>query len=148
MRSSLGLTPLLLLAVALCAAPSRPATAAEDPAPPATVAHRVVRANPMMVEIRAVLDGERATLKTLHERFRAAKDPDAAIAIQREIARVKLDTEVAVLRVQAKHARAAGRADVATSLETAIQQILEPGAPPPATPRPTRTPTTEANTQR
>ncbi len=139
--------PLLLLAVLLCAALPGPPAAAEDAVAPAPKP-RLAKASPMMVEIRAVLDEERASLKVLHERFRAAKDADAAIAIQREIARVKLDAEVSVLRVQAKHARAAGRADVAANLEAAIQQMLEPEAPPPSAPRPARTPATETNAQR
>lgn len=147
MRFRIAAPAMLLIAVALCGA-ARAAEETVAPAASAEKAPRVAKSSPMMVEIRAVLDGERAALRPLNERFRAAKDPDAAIAIQREIARVKLDTEVAVLRVQAKHARAAGRADVAASLETAIQQILEPSAPPPATPRPARTPTTETSTQR
>lgn len=144
MRFRFAALAMLLLAVAFTGA----ARAADETAAPAEKAPRVAKASPMMIEIRAVLDGERTALKSLNERFRAAKDPDAAIAIQREIARVKLDTEVEVLRVQVKHARAAGRADVAASLETAIQQILEPSTPPPAAPRPARTPTTETNAQR
>lgn len=138
---------LLLLALLLLAALPAGPRAAEETAAPAPKP-RLRAASPMMVEIRAVLDEERAALRLLNERFRAAKDADAAIALQREIARVKLDTEVAVLRVQVKHARAAGRADVAANLEAAIQKMLEPEAPPPATPRPARTPTTEANAQR
>lgn len=148
MRSRFRIVPILVLAWMLFAALPPVVRATEEPAAPSPTTKRVAKLSPMMTEIRAVLDGERSALKSLNERFRAAKDPDATIALQREIARVKLDTEVAVLRVQAKHARAAGRADVALSLETAIQQMLAPEAPPPATPRPARTPTTETNAQR
>lgn len=137
---------LLLFLLLLAALPAGPSAAEETAAP--VPKPRLAKASPMMVEIRAVLDEERAALKSLNERFRAAKDADAAIALQREIARVKLDAEVAVLRVQAKHARAAGRADVAANLEAAIQKMLEPEAPPPATPRPARTPVTDTNAQR
>lgn len=147
MRSHRYGIPLLLSLVLIAVALPAFVRADEETAVPAPKP-RLVKASPMMVEIRAVLDEERAALKTLNERFRAAKDPDAAIAIQREIARVKLDAEVAVMRVQAKHARAAGRADVATNIEAAIRMMLEPEAPPPATPRPARTPTTETNAQR
>lgn len=139
--------PLLLTVVLLAVATPAALRAAEETAAPAPKP-RLAKASPMMAEIRAVLDEERAALRSLNERFRAAKDPDAAIALQREIARVKLDAEVAVLRVQAKHARAAGRADVAASLETAIEQMLAPAAPPPSAPRPARTPATETSAQR
>lgn len=139
--------PLLLFAVLACTALTGPPAAAEDAVAPAPKP-RLAKASPMMTEIRAVLDEERAALRVLHERFRATKDADASIAIQREIARVKLDAEVSVLRVQAKHARAAGRADVAANLEAAIQKMLEPDAPPPSAPRPARTPAAETNAQR
>ncbi len=148
MRSRFRFVPFLLLALLLCTGLPPVVRATEEPAAPTPTTKRVAKLSPMMTEIRALLDGERNALKSLDERYRAAKDPVAAIALQREIARVKLDTEIAVLRVQAKHARVAGRAEVATSLETAIQQMLQPEAPPPATTRPVRTPTTETNAQR
>lgn len=125
---------ILLLVVVIGATPS---VRAADEAPVATTPSvRVVRQNPMMAEIRAVLDGERATLARLNQRFRAAVDGTDAEAIQKEIAQVKLDSEMAVLRVQVKYARAGGREAVAAFLEGAIRAMQSPPVQLPAESRP------------
>lgn len=128
-----GLAILLLTLLAGAA----PAVRAEGEAPATTTATpRVARVNPMMTEIRAVLDGERTTLARLNQRFRAAADGADAEAIQKEIAQVKLDSEIAVLRVQVKYARAGGRDAVAAFLEGAIRAMQSPPVQLPAETRP------------
>ena len=84
---------------------------------------------PMDVELFRVLDQQRETLAALRTRFRDAKDDRAALAIQREIDRVKRDTEISLLRIQADWAKRAGRTEAASQLEAAIEQILHPRAP-------------------
>ena len=128
--------PVLVLAFLVCAVAPAPAGAADDAVAPAPAVKRVAQPSPMMVEIRAVLDSERASLKSLNERFRAAKDDATAQALQREIAQVKQDSEIAILRVQAKHARLAGHDAVAAYLEGAIRTILSPPVQLPLSSRP------------
>jgi hypothetical protein len=97
-------------------------------------------ASPMMIEMQAVMTAEREKVAELRARADKASTPDEAVAIQREIERVKFDSEISLLRVQAKHARAAGRTQVATSIEAAINELLSPPklAAPAARPVPTR----------
>jgi hypothetical protein len=128
--------PVLLLSLSFLVAQPRAASAAEETVAPALRPARVAQPSPMMVEIRAVLDQERTSLKSLNERFRAAKDDATAQALQREIAQVKQDSEIAILRVQAKHARLAGHDAVAAYLEGAIRTILSPPVQLPASARP------------
>jgi hypothetical protein len=83
----------------------------------------------MDVELFRLLDRQRETLAELQTRFREAKDDRAALAVQREIDRVKRDAEVSLLRTQADWARRAGRIEAASRIEAAIEQILHPRAP-------------------
>jgi hypothetical protein len=83
----------------------------------------------MMTEIRALLADEHRTLVALNERFRRTTDPAAALALQREIAQLKFGTEIALLRVQARYARAEGRPSVAAHLENAIRELESPPVP-------------------
>jgi len=96
-----------------------------------TVSARVLRArqrplSPMDTELMGVLDQEKAALAQLRLRFRATRDHREALAIQREIERLKVGTEVALLRIQADYARRQGRLATAQELEAAIHDILNP----------------------
>jgi len=93
---------------------------------PAPSAARKVHVSPMFAEMRGTLDAERSQLAVLHERFLRAATPAAALAIQREIERLKADTEVALLRIQATWARRAGKIEVATRIEAAITELITP----------------------
>jgi len=108
--------------------PESSAASSEETSPPARVVPRRPR-TPMDIELRGVLDRQREALAALHARFRGAKDDVAALAIQREIDRVKRDTEISLLRVQADWARRSGRSEAASQIEAAIEQILHPRAP-------------------
>lgn len=105
------------------------ALAPESSSAPTEVAEpaRPVRApSPMMLEMRALFAAEDQKLAELRERAKSAATPDAALAVQREIERVKFDTEIALLRTQAKFARAAGRTEVAARIEAAVADLLNP----------------------
>jgi hypothetical protein len=129
-------------AEAPAAAPVGPLSAEAPDAPAATEAPVLPRRqpSPMMVAIRAVLDAEAATVNGLRERIRAARTPDEAIALQRELERAKFEAEVSILRVQAKFAREGGRTALAEHLDAAIAQLTNPTKPvaPAARPIPAR----------
>lgn len=82
--------------------------------------------NPLMVEIRSLLQEERAEVVTLAERFTAASDEQTALAIQQEIQEVKVRTELQILRLQADHARRGGREEVAQQIDAAITAMTTP----------------------
>jgi len=85
--------------------------------------------NPLMTEVRAALGREHEQLAALRARLAHTTDHRAALALQREIERVKLQTEVAILRIQASAARQAGHAALAARLDAAIENLLAPPAP-------------------
>ncbi len=116
----------VLLLAALPFVPARAADASDAKPDP------VRRLGPLMTEMRALLEDERASLLSLNQRLAAARGHAAALEVQREIARVKLSTEVALIRAQAKHARAAGHTAFADELETAAQTLESPPAARPA----------------
>lgn len=101
---------------------AEPAPGEDEPRP--VVTKRPL--SPLMIELRAVLDAEAVQVAALRERAAKAATPDEAIALQREIEKLKFDTEVSLLRVQAKHARAGGRTEVAARIEIAISELLNP----------------------
>jgi hypothetical protein len=113
------------------AAPASAATVGVTPAPATPPA--AGRPSALMTEIRAALDAERDRVVALDARVRACTDRRQALALQREIESVKRDTEVTLLRIQATHARRAGRTALADRLEAAVAEMLAP-PPPAATP--------------
>ena len=131
--------PVLLLGFLLCAAPPAPGHAAEVSAPPAPGVANTVKPGAMMTEIHALVADERRSLAALNERFHRTTDQAAAIALQREIAQLKLGTEIALLRVQARYARAEGRLAVAAHLDDAIRELESPPVPPQTAVRPSPT---------
>ena len=91
-----------------------------------TVVPAVPSRNPIMAEVRAAFDREREQIAALRARLQQQPDHQAALALQREIEKVKLDTEVAILRIQAGAAREAGHAALAERLEAAAKDLLDP----------------------
>lgn len=120
------------------AAPVAPAASAEAPAALAPAPARAP--SPMLLEMQALLTAEHEQVLVLRERAAKAANADEALALQREVEKLKFDTEVSLLRVQAKHARAAGRTEVATRIEAAVAELLNPPKlkAPAARPVPTR----------
>ncbi len=135
-RAVMALVSLLVLAA--------PGPAARADVPTAATPSRSGSHLAMRNEMRAVIDAERVTLEALNARFRQSADAEAGLAIQREIAQLKVQTELSLLRIQARHARAAGRATVADAIERAIREIESPPVPLPAGIRPVPAPGTPA----
>lgn len=96
------------------------------PAEPAAAVPVALPVSPEMAEINAALADERARVAGLQARLDDTADDEAALALLREMEQTKQATEVEVLRIQAKHARLAGRDAQATEIEAAIAVILAP----------------------
>ncbi len=93
--------------------------------------------SPMLVEIQSALAEQQRQVAALDARFAETTDATAALAIQREIEQIKQDTELAILAIQARHARAAGDENLAQSIDAAIATLQNPPPPPaPAVERP------------
>jgi len=105
-------------------APSGPAPAE---ALPGLAAERPeAELSPRMQVLRSLLAAEEARLAELQSRLDAAPDAAAALAIQREIERVKQQTEVELLAAQAGFAREAGQEEKAAAIEAAIDELTSP----------------------
>ena len=149
--TAIGVALLVLIAQAHAAPPASLAGAADVPevapegaaatiAPdaPAPLPRRV---RPMIAEMMAALESERSTLAELRARPLDHADPGAALALQREIERVKVETERTLLRIQASWARREGRLEVARAIEASLEEMARPRpvragvrVPTPATP--------------
>ncbi len=95
---------------------------------PAGVARPRPAATPLLADLFDVLDRQEAAVATLQTELARTADPMAALAVQRRIEKVKQDAEVELLRVQATHARAAGKAALAAQLDAAIAELTAPRA--------------------
>ncbi len=153
MRANLALLLLLVAGVAFADQPPIPPQAATIPDLPENAAELKALENgeltlpdavpaerplsPMMVEIQGALAEQQRQVAALDARFAETSDETAALAIQREIEQIKQDTELAILAIQARHARAAGDEDLAQRIDAAIAAIQNPPPPPaPAVERP------------
>ena len=107
---------------------------------PRTVARPRPAATPLLADLFDVLDRQDAAVAALQTELARIADPMAALALQRRIEKAKQDAEIDVLRVQARHARAAGKAALAAQLDAAIGELTAPRAvnEPVARPAPTR----------
>jgi len=84
----------------------------------------------MLVEIQGALAEQQRQVATLDARFAETTNETAAMAIQQEIEQIKQDTELAILAIQARHARAAGDENLALSIDAAIATLQNPPPPP------------------
>jgi hypothetical protein len=84
------------------------------------------RLSPMAAELAQVIDAERSALTVLQARFDHATSEHEALAVQREIEQLKTMTEIALLHVQAKHARLKGREAVARRIDAAVEELMRP----------------------
>ena len=78
---------------------------------------------PELVEINAALAAERTLVDDLTARLKATAEEAAALALVQEIETAKQATELAILGIQARYARAAGREAQAQEIETAISRM-------------------------
>ena len=88
--------------------------------------------SPCMQAIQAVLDHEAARLAELETGQKAAVEESALLELQREIERVKEETELQILRVQADFARREGRLEQAAEIEAALAEMTAPRSAAPA----------------
>ncbi|MBI5168586.1 MAG: hypothetical protein HZA61_03770 [Candidatus Eisenbacteria bacterium] len=95
---------------------------------PKAAARQRPAATPLLSELFDVLDREDAQVAALQAELARTADPMAALAVQRRIEKVKQDSEVELLRVQATHARAAGKSALAAQLDAAIAELTAPRA--------------------
>ena len=92
------------------------------PAPAVPAASR--SQSPLAADMARLLDAERASLTALKARFDAAANEASALEVEREIERVKADTEISLLRVQAEYARREGQEQAAREIESTIEAAL------------------------
>lgn len=91
-------------------------------------------ASPLMRDIRTLWMARQAEVAVLEESFRAASDHPTALAIQKRIEALLVQTEFDILQLQADHARREGRAADAERIEAEIaaaktlpaQQTVDP----------------------
>lgn len=97
-----------------------------------------VKPTPMVAELLESIELERIQIAELRRALPGGRDRSQRLELQRRIERIKLDGEVARLRVQLGYAQREGRQAVAEVLERALQMIQSPAAPgqPSARPRP------------
>lgn len=82
---------------------------------------------PMMAEIMAFLETHDQALAARRQQLATHKNDRAAAAtLQQEIRRMKMDGEIEVLRIQARHAAKEGRVADARRLEESIEERLNP----------------------
>ncbi len=91
---------------------------------------------PMMLEIRAVLEHASEQSTQLQLQFETATNETTALGIQRELEKLMQDSEIEVLQIQARYARARGDNDMADGIEASIANILDPKVPVARTDRP------------
>lgn len=155
-RTATTILTLLILFCALAVAAGEPATAPPDvpPAPPVIadlpenaaeiadhaagrlVLEPVVETPPPaaaaaveMQEIDEALAACRARVADLTARLRETTADETALALQRDIEQSKRETELDVLRIQAKHARLAGRDAQADAIEAELARMTAPAVP-------------------
>ena len=84
------------------------------------------RLSPMMQEIQAAIEQGRAQNEELESRAAVAGDEESILAIQRQIEELAQATELEILGIQARHARLAGRDEIADKIEQDIADIQNP----------------------
>jgi TolA-binding protein len=132
MRACLSSCVLLSLFLTIAMA----AVAAVAPPEPAEPQQRVLRPeepvqaqpalSPLMQEIEAVLAADEAAVTALNEQLATAPDEQAALHILGQIRQQKQDTELAILRIQQRHALKEGETAAAERIGLAIDRILNP----------------------
>ncbi len=76
--------------------------------------------HPVATEIQSLQETRGARLRSLETRARETEDPQEELAIQREIQQVKVETEIAMYRVQLRHAESRGDEKTAATLRDVL----------------------------
>ena len=86
--------------------------------------------SPRMEEIRGAFAREKESLLTLQSQLDAVGTDADALRLIDEIRQVKLQTQVDILHIQARHARLAGNEEAALRIEDALKGMDAPTPPP------------------
>ena len=105
-----------------------PATTSQDQpaAPKGLMELPLAELTPRLLDIRVLLENEKATLDELRAQYMAATSDAEALRIQRRIHDVKRGTETGLLKIQLKHARLDGNAAAVSQLEETLRQLDNP----------------------
>jgi hypothetical protein len=98
----------------------------QAPVHPDFTAAESAETSPLMQSIRALTAAADAQVAEMQVRLDAVADDAAALEILRAMERVKVQTELDILAVQAAHARRTGREELAGEIESAIRTMTEP----------------------
>jgi len=79
-------------------------------------------------DMTVLLETRHASLTELNTRLEAASNEVVMLEILQAIKDHKIGTEVAILRLQKRHAELAGNQEAVTLIDTAIEHLLEPPA--------------------
>jgi hypothetical protein len=82
--------------------------------------------SPMMTEIMATMEAARLEVADLKLRHEAATDNETAMEIMREVARVKKESRVDMMRIQLRYARLDGNDELVTKLEEIVAKMTAP----------------------
>lgn len=82
--------------------------------------------SPMMTEIKAAIETARLEVAELKFQYEAAVDDRAAMEIMREVARVKRESRVGMMRIQLRYARLDGNDELAVELEEIVTKMTAP----------------------
>jgi len=85
-------------------------------------------------EMTARIEKAKKDVQSLEAQFLAASDPATKLAIQKEISEVKKESRIDLLRIQMRHAEAAGRTEQVKEISAAIQKMMYPQIERAATP--------------
>ncbi|MCC6652667.1 MAG: hypothetical protein IT348_16060 [Candidatus Eisenbacteria bacterium] len=131
MPRSLALFLPLAVSLALSAGGAEAQTPAAPAAPESTAALFAPRVKPtaMVAELLESVEGERLQIAELRRSLAGTRSHSHRLEIQRRIERIKLDGEVARIRVQIGYARREKRPAVAEALERALDMLQSPAAP-------------------
>lgn len=82
--------------------------------------------SPLMTAIDAVMQNSRDRIVLMQADLEKQADPDAALAIQKQIENLKVETELNILRLQADDARARGDEELAQEIDESITFMTTP----------------------
>lgn len=92
--------------------------------------------SPMMMEIEAAMEATKLEIADLKLQYKAAVSDEQAMEIMREVARVKREGRVELMRIQLRHARLAGNDELVLQLEEVIARMTAPPVKGTPLPRP------------
>lgn len=77
-------------------------------------------------ELAELRTSQQAQLEEIAQRLRQTTDPQQELPLQLELDAAKQEVELELLRLQMRHAQAAGRTEVVEKIQQAITQITSP----------------------